>query len=213
MAGGSATVLPAPGEALVPGLAGHLPPLPRVGGRLAPVRTRRGLLSTGPGRTAAAALALAAAPALAACQLASPLTTDLDYEPADGVSVYVDDVVVRDLIVLGDAAGSEGTVTGLVANKGSEPVSVTLQLGEGPTDLAPTLEIGPGQAVRLDGQTTGEPGEPMTIPQVPGEPGSYTTLRVVVDGGSAESASVPILTPEGPYAQDGADQAESTSED
>lgn len=174
------------------------------------MRTRRGLLSTGPRRTAAAALTLVAGTALAGCQLASPLTTDLDYEPADGVSVYVGDVVVRDLIVLSESAGSEGRVTGLVTNRGSEPASVTVQL-EDQSVLTPQLEIPPGEAVRLDGVgLAAEAGEAMTVASVPNEPGAYLTLRVAVAGGATESAAVPILIPEGPYAQEGSDQAEAT---
>lgn len=178
---------------------------------MTPVRTRRGLLSTRPGRTAAAALTLVAGATLAGCQLASPLTTDLDYEPADGVSVYVGDVVVRDLVVVSESAGSQGRVTGLVVNQGSEPASVSVHL-EDQTVLTPQLEIAPGDAVRLDGTPigTGEAGQAMTVAEVPSAPGSYLTLLVEVGGATAESASVPILSPEAQYSQEGTDQAEAT---
>jgi hypothetical protein len=150
-----------------------------------------------------------AATGLAGCQVASPITTDLDYEPADGVSVGVGDVVVRDLLVISEAAEGEGVLRGLVVNEGSEPATVSIQL-EDQSSLAPQLEVPPGGSARLDGVSpTGETGEPVTITSVPSAPGTYMTLRVVTADGDAGSARVPILPPEGPYS----DLARSTAGD
>lgn len=177
--------------------------------------TPRGLHRTRRGRTGAAILALAAATGLAGCQVASPITTELDYDPADGVSVEVGDVVVRDLLVVSEAAEAEGLLRGLVVNQGTEPATVSVQL-EDQSGLTPQLEVPPGGSARLDGVSGTESGEPVTIASVPSAPGTYMTLRVVTADGSAGSARVPILLPEGPYSDmsggTGGDEADTTSD-
>ena len=69
--------------------------------------------------------------ALSGCQLESPIQTNVPYQPADGVAVDLGDVQVRDLVIVTDAKGGVGTLSGLVVNKSAEPVTVTFATGPG----------------------------------------------------------------------------------
>lgn len=173
--------------------------------------TRPALLRTPGGRLTAAALTAVLGAGLGACQVASPITTDISYDPADGVSAAVAGVTVSDLLVVTEAEGQPARVSGLVSNSGSEPVTVVLSL-EDRTELA-NIEVAPGQSVRLDGEPVhgGSGGDPVRIEEVSGGPGQFLTLRVGVEGGGTVSAEAPILAPSGPYADLTVEEADSTA--
>lgn len=143
--------------------------------------------------------------------MTSPITTDIIYDPSDGVSTSVDGVSADNLIVVSDGEGQPGTVSGTLANAGSEPATVTVAL-EDRTELA-TVEVAPGQAVRLDGEptVTSEGIEPVVVDEVPQRPGAYIPLRLQAQEGGASSVQVPVLPPTGPYEGLGVDQASSTA--
>ncbi len=83
-------------------------------------------------RQGARALALAAAvSALSACGYFSQTTTELDYNPSDGVSASVGAVGARNLLVVGDK-GSEGLVSGALVNTGTSDATVTITTPELP---------------------------------------------------------------------------------
>lgn len=148
---------------------------------------------------------------LGGCQLTSPITTDISYDPADGVSAAADGVTVSDLLVVSESQGGPGRVSGLVSNAGTEPATVTIAL-EDRIEVA-SIEVPPGHAVRLDGEPLLSSAgiDPVTIEEVTVPPGAFLTLRVGVEGGSTVSAEAPVLLPEGPYAELAPDQAESTA--
>lgn len=146
---------------------------------------------------------------LSACQLASPMTTDEPYDPADGVSVDLGEVQVRDLLVVSEGNGSSGAVSGLVVNRGSEPVTVQLTTqADGP--LEPPVEVGPSQTARLDGKG-GDGGAAVQLPAVEGAPGGTLAIQVGVQGGDATQVTVPVLEPTGPYAEHVGDDAATTT--
>lgn len=151
-------------------------------------------------RVPLAGFVAAAALTLSACQITSPVTTDMGYDPADGVSVDVGDVAVRDLLVVSEGDGAPGIVSGLVVNNSAEPVEVTLAVNvEGQmTALSPVATVPAGQAVRLDGQGS-EGGTPVTLPAVPVGAGGNLDIVVQTSLGAADSSLVPVLLPEGPY--------------
>lgn len=152
-------------------------------------------------RLAAAGLALAAALSLSACQITSPVTTDMNYDPADGVSVDAGDVAVRDLLVVSEGHGAAGVVSGLVVNNSGESTEVTVAVNNGGqmTALNPTVTVAPGESVRLDGQGPDGTGTPVEVPAVEPAPGSTLTLVVQTSLGEADSGLAPILLPNGPY--------------
>src|SRR5699024_8640719 len=98
-------------------------------------------------------LASAASRGRGACAMTSPVTTDLAYDPADGVSVDAGDLAVRDLLVVSEGGGAPGVVSGLVVNSGTEEAQVTLVVSaDGQmTPLSPTVTVPVDGAVRLDG--------------------------------------------------------------
>jgi len=59
----------------------------------------------------------------------SPIQTSVPYQPADGVAVDLGEVQVRDLVVIAGAKGEVGTLSGMVLNNGTEPVTVTFAAG------------------------------------------------------------------------------------
>lgn len=156
-------------------------------------------------RLAIAGFALTAALGLSACQMTSPVTTDMIYDPADGVSVNVGDVAVRDLLVVSEGNGAPGVVSGLVVNDSSEPTEVTLLISaDGQAmPLAPTVSVPAGAAVRLDGQgaegSTNSGQGAVNIPNVAAAPGGNVEILVQTSNGQADSGLAPVLLPEGYY--------------
>lgn len=147
--------------------------------------------------------ALAATAGLSACQVASPITTDQPYDPADGVSLDTDEVSVRDLLIISEGNGTPGVVVGYVVNTSAEPLTVEVALeDEGTrTPLSPALEIAADSAGRLDGRAAeGEFVDPVIAAQIPGLPGGLVDVRITTSTGEATSTSVPVLPPDGVYA-------------
>ncbi|MGB3829690.1 MAG: hypothetical protein WA962_13030 [Ornithinimicrobium sp.] len=158
--------------------------------------------STPPARRfAVTTTALAAAFALSACQLNSPVQTNDPYDPADGVSAETDDMEVLDLVVISEGNGAPGVISGYVVNTSSEPltVQVALEADGARTELTPSVEVSRSQGVRMDGKTDdGEFVDPVRADSVPGVPGGMVSLRLST-ADSAVSTLVPVLPPDGVY--------------
>jgi len=146
----------------------------------APARTRRLLTAT-----SGVAVAVGALLVLSACSATNPITSQKPYNASDGVRVVAGDVTADNLLVLTEAQGAPGTVTGAVTNHGTDPGSVTLTFG---TDEA-TFPLQAGETVLLGGAS----GEVVELASVDVAPGGV--LPVVVTSGSAGAtqASVPVL--------------------
>ena len=134
---------------------------------------------------------------LSACQVASPVTTDLSYDPADGVSVVLGDVRILDLLVVSEGGGAAGIVAGSVVNTSREEVTVSMavQGEEGRTDLSPTLTVPPTTSVRADGEGESGSGEPVRVESVEVNAGQLVTLRITTSAGETASRRVPVLLP------------------
>ncbi|MCK0110792.1 hypothetical protein MWU75_01365 [Ornithinimicrobium sp. F0845] len=164
-------------------------------------RTAAPQLAPRPRRLAAAGLALAAALTLSACQMSSPVTTDMGYDPADGVSVDAGAMAVRDLLVVSEGDGAPGVVSGQVVNNTGEAADVTISaVVDGQmVALQPTVTVEPGASVRLDGQGSGGAGTPVTVPNVPVRAGGVIELMVQTSQGEADSGLAPVVLPDGYY--------------
>ncbi|MGB5952339.1 MAG: hypothetical protein WBG57_07470 [Ornithinimicrobium sp.] len=154
-------------------------------------------------RLRVAALTLAATCSLSACQITSPITTDLDYDPADGVSVETELIEVLDLMVISPGQGEPGILTGYVVNSGEEPITVNFALehdGER-QDLSPKIEVAPGDAARADGRSADDEdfSDPVRIDTVEARVGSLVTVRVTTSTDGLVSKRVPVLPPDGVY--------------
>jgi hypothetical protein len=166
--------------------------------------TTRPAAPTARRRLGAAAATLVIASGLGACQVASPVTTDLSYDPADGLSLTVGEVEILDLLVVSTGVGEVGVVSGYAVNRSSEPANLEIVLSaEDGTEVAlePAVEVPAGSSVRIDGYdpATGEFTDPVVVPEVPVRAGQLITLQVSTEGAVA-SNRVPILLPEPPYA-------------
>lgn len=153
------------------------------------------------------ALAALAALALtsAGCSVTNPQTTQLQYDPSDGVVARLDaTVTVANLLIAATDAEGPGNLVGRIVNDGEEPVTVVLVGGgEGGVNQSfrvparSSLGIGPGFDDQVLIDPVGEvPGGlvPMTVSL---QEGRSVELDVpVVDGTLPEYATlVPTQTP------------------
>lgn len=133
-------------------------------------QTRRGL---------AVGIVLAAAAGLGAC---SPITTQIQYAPSDGVRVAVSDsVTVQNLLIVAAAEGAPGAVQGGVVNNGSEDSVVSIG------DL--TVAVAAGETVLLGGSH----GEELIVDAVPAAPGANAQVAVGLEGTEGETVYIPVL--------------------
>ncbi|WP_136518457.1 MULTISPECIES: hypothetical protein [Cellulomonas] len=143
-------------------------------------------------RTAAAALALASAAALAGCSATNQITTIDDYPPSDGVAITVDEVRALNLLVLAEEEGGPGILVGALANNSGEDTSVTLAV-EGAQ--AVNVDV-PSSGTVLMG-AAGAPGRYQTVEvpvaQVSAIPGGLTTLTVSTPAGGSAEVQVPVM--------------------
>lgn len=142
--------------------------------------------------------------ALSGCQAMSPIRTDVPFQPADGVAVDLGDVQIRDLVVIASARGEVGTLSGLVVNKGTEPVTITFAAGtgdggtgDGGAGAVARADVPPGAATRLSGV---EGATPVTLPSIDAAPGDMIKMIISTPAAGASEVSVPVLPPTGHYA-------------
>lgn len=101
---------------------------------------------------------------LGACQVASPVTTELVYNPGEGVMVNLDGFAVRDLQIISQGYGAPGLVSGLAANNGTDAASITVTVVQGGVPLTPPELVTPAThdeewppALAVDADTEGDP--------------------------------------------------------
>lgn len=144
-------------------------------------------------RLGAAGVALVAALGLGGCQITSPVETDRHYEPADGSSVSIGGIDVKNVVVVSEGSGAAGTVTGLVVNH---------------TDQAATVSVpdegGRGEEIKVPAKGSvnledGEGGGPVVIASVPEKAGATKTLTIVTTSGQTV-VNAPVLEPRSYYA-------------
>jgi hypothetical protein len=142
-----------------------------------------------------AAAALVGAVALSGCQATSPIQTNVPYQPADGVAVDLGSLHIRNLLVVASAKGEVGTMSGMVVNNGTRPVTVTFT-ASGAGNSA-TTNVPAGRATQLSG---GEGTTAVTLPNLPAAPGDTINVTVSTPTDGTTQASAPVLAPQGYYA-------------
>jgi hypothetical protein len=143
--------------------------------------SRRATAARGARTIALAAVSATGALLLAAC---APTTTDLNYDPSDGVGVSVlgeenTDLRGINLMVVSAAEGEAGNVLGALANETVEDASFTL---EAPGAAPVTLEVPAGDTVYLGTET----GEAVQLDAVGAAPGDYLDAVLTVGSDSME---------------------------
>ncbi len=126
--------------------------------------------------------------ALSACSFFSPVQTDVQYAPSDGIPVQSGAIEGRNILVVADEVGGPATVTGGLINMGEETVTVEFR---SPTTSAGTITIKPREKKPISG---------VTIPALGAKegPGTMTTIVMSTPDGDT-TASVPVLPPVGAY--------------
>lgn len=125
---------------------------------------------------------------LGACGLNSPVQTDVDYQPGDGSAVTIGQVAVRNLAVVAEAKGGNGTLIGYVANSGLEPVNLVIGWADGSSEPV-SISVPPRGATTLSSAT-----DKTELSGVPGAPGDWVQIRVNGAPAGDGSLQVPVLT-------------------
>jgi hypothetical protein len=127
---------------------------------------------------------------LTGCQVTNPVQTDNPYIPADGVPVDLEQVQIRNLVVVAESKGGSGTLSGAVVNTSGEPVTITFA-GEG--GASASVQVPAYGQERLSGTS------PLSLSSVNADPGGVATLQVSAQGAGTNVVQVPVLLPEGYY--------------
>ncbi|MFV0463295.1 MAG: hypothetical protein ACK5MP_08905 [Nostocoides sp.] len=136
-------------------------------------------------RAATVALAIASTAFVGGCSMLSPVQTDANYQPADGVSVDLGPVTVRNLVVVSEAKDAPGTLTGNIANPTAEAVTVEFA---GANGASASYEI-PARTSK-DMSASGSEVPLNTVPVAPGDMMNFTVTTSVA--GTA-TVDVPVL--------------------
>ncbi len=142
----------------------------------------------------AASVAVAAALAVgtSGCTLLAPTATKIQYDPADGISVNLGKVLLRDAKVVPNADGSLVALAFTAINNSGAATSLNISVttASGVEQGAVTLPIGitnfPGTAGAL---TVADPAD-ATL-------GSLYTVIFQADGSDTTPAQLPVLDPTG----------------
>ena len=127
--------------------------------------------------------------ALSACSYLSPQTTEMPYDPADGVSTKVGEVAAHNLAIVASAKGGKGALTGAVVNTGSGTAQVSFAPKEG-TAPSTTVSVGSREVVTI---------KDVTFDAVPTAPGTLTDIYVITSKDGKQLVSVPVVAPLGVY--------------
>lgn len=153
---------------------------------LAPRRGRRLLAGLG---------ALALTTALSGCAVFSPMTTELPYNPGDGVALSLGEVQIRDIVIIASAQGEPATIAAYVVNRSAEDVTVGFATEGGEPA---TLEVPAGAAVQAS--PAGEEG--LTIESLEVAPGSIVPLQIQVDDNAPARVGAPSVSASNPMYSD-----------
>lgn len=131
---------------------------------------------------------------LSACQWSSPITTQLQYDAADGRSAEVGDVKVLNALIVAEKQDGPGVLSLTLDNRGKNKQTVQIRVG---SESTLTVDVSSGQAVRLGG-----PERSAQIAKVPAAPGAMMKLDITTPSSGVTSVSIPVLYPHknGPYA-------------
>lgn len=146
---------------------------------------------------------------LTGCQVASPIQTNVPYNAGDGVPVDLGAVQIRNLVVVADAKGGPGTLSGSLINTAGTPQTVTFSDGQSQVEaqakphsqapisdkaqvVLPSVNVSPGGVVRLSVATPASGASVVVVPVLAADL-YYKTLAP--SAGSTTSATTPTESP------------------
>lgn len=135
--------------------------------------------------------AISVATLLSACAVFSPMSTEIVYNPGDGVAVSLGDVDVRDLVVIGTEQGEPATISAYVVNGSAEDVTVSIS-SEGSAPA--TLDVPANTAVQAS--PAGEEG--LTLESLDVAIGAMVPLTIQIDGDAPAQVSAPSVSADTP---------------
>jgi hypothetical protein len=130
----------------------------------------------------------------AGCQVFSPLQTDYQYAPGDGVEANLGGLAIRDLVLVVNGSG-EAVVSGGVLNQGDQPVTLqfTPQQEGGTSGSGTEVQVKPGQEVDLSRQG-------LQLSDVTAQAGSLLPVQVQSNEAGTTLLNVPVVAAAGYYA-------------
>lgn len=143
-------------------------------------------------RAAVAGLVASAALVLTGCSATNPITTLDGYAASDGTAAQVGAVHALNLIVVAEAEGAPGVLTGALANRSGEDEDVTLTVAGGePVDV----EVPAGSSVLIG--VTDAPARYTTtevpVAAVDAAPGGLVTVTITSGSSGTTEVRVPVL--------------------
>ncbi|WP_323101032.1 hypothetical protein [Intrasporangium sp. YIM S08009] len=146
-------------------------------------------------RVSALAAGVALAAVTAGCQVNSPVQTDVQYVPADGVPADVGQLAVRNLVLVGEGNGP-AVVTGSAINLGTDQMTVKFQpqAAQGAATAPTGSEVSLGPREQVDLATKG-----LQISGVTSKPGTLVPVTITSSTGGTTVAEVPVLPATGYY--------------
>lgn len=158
-----------------------------------------------PGRPAVVTVAAAVGSALllGGCSFTSRDVVLEPYAPADGVQTELGDVLVRNVLVVSEGAGSEGLLVAALANRGDEVATVVVEVGgqvagEVEVPVNGTLQLGPTSTTGGTGAGAREVGT-VVVDQVEAAAGDVVEVRFSDATTGTVSLQAPVLLPSGYY--------------
>lgn len=138
--------------------------------------------------TASIVLAAAVALGTTSCNLFAPQATLKVYDPSDGVSARVGDVLVRNAIVFADGEDT-GFLLATVINRGTSAHSLSIQVGSGEDRQEFTVTVDGGTT------TTFSAGDEQRLELDPlgAEPGAVVPVFFTYGREEGDEAAVPVL--------------------
>ncbi len=140
-------------------------------------------------RGRAIVLAIAVAAGTAGCTVNSPFQTAETMQISDGVPLDLEQVELRNLVLVSDTKGGEATVVGTVDNLTNKPVTLTITAGSSNVKE----KIAPNGVHRLSEK------KPLTVKGLKAGAGKMTTVQISAGAGDASPVEVPVLPAEGYY--------------
>jgi len=154
-------------------------------------------------RSAALLVAASAGLVLSGCSFSSPDTSLKPYAPSDGLQTELGDVLVRNVFVVSEGGGEPGLLVGALVNRGEEDATVGVEVG----GTTAEIEVPAGASVtigadvdRPDGEQSTVLSETVEVDEVEPAAGDVIELTVTDSVAGSRVLRVPVLLPDGPYA-------------
>lgn len=143
-------------------------------------------------RRIASSLVLAAALALGAtgCSLIAPQGTTTPYAPSDGVDVNIENIAVRNLLLVADATGENFNVVFTGVNNTAEDAIVRITFVKGSSEASADFDLAPGST--SFGNPDGDVA-PQLVSLADLEAGATVEAYFEVAGGGEAKYMVPVL--------------------